>query len=108
VKEGWGITADERESEQSASGNYPLYISDGTDKIFQMNGDDFTIDKTITVLNNGKNQDKINELEFAHGSIYANVWYEDVILKINKNSGEVEDSWDISSLADAERAFQID
>ena len=73
-----------------------------------MNGDDFTIDKTITVLNNGVKKEKINELEFAHNSIYANVWYEDVILKINKSTGEVEDSWDISSLADAERAFQND
>ena len=74
IDEGWGITADE--SQKSASGNYRLYVSDGSDRIFEVDGDDFTILKTITVRNqDGTSQDDINELEFVDGSIYANVWY---------------------------------
>ena len=105
INEGWGITADE--SQKSASGNYRLYVSDGTDRIFEVDGDDFTILKTITVRNeDGISQDDINELEFVDGSIYANVWYQDVLLKINPSSGIIEQRWDISSLAAAERSFQ--
>ena len=71
-----------------------------------MSGDDFSIKKTITVRTEGGTpQNNINELEFVDGSIYANVWYEDVILKINPSSGIIEQSWDISSLAEAERLF---
>lgn len=105
INEGWGITADE--SQKSASGNYLLYVSDGSDRIFEVDGDDFTILKTITVRNeDGTSQDDINELEFVDGSIYANVWYQDVILKIEPSSGIIEQRWDISSLAAAERSFQ--
>ena len=72
-----------------------------------MSGDDFSIQKTITVrTEDGTPQNNINELEFVDGFIYANVWYEDVILKINPFSGIIEQSWDISSLAEAERLFQ--
>ena len=107
VNEGWGITADE--SNITENGNYRLYVSDGTDRIFEINGDDFTIKKIITVRNDdGSTQDNINELEFVDGHIYANVWYQDIILKINPRTGIIENTWDISSLADAERAFQQD
>ena len=104
INEGWGITADE--SKKSASGNYRLYLSDGSDRIFEVDGDDFTILKTITVRReDGTTQDDINELEFVNGHIYANVWYQDVILKINPSTGVIEQRWDISSLAAAERSF---
>lgn len=107
INEGWGITADE--SIVSDQGNYVLYISDGTDRIFKMDGDTFEVTKIINVRNEGGSpRNKVNELEYVDGFIYANIWYEDVIVKINANTGEIVKTWDISSLAAAERSFQMD
>lgn len=54
----------------------------------------------------GKVYTKINELEFVDGSIYANVWYSDTLLKIDPKSGQVQKEWDISSLELTELTFQ--
>ena len=49
--------------------------------------------------------ENLNELEFVDGYIYANVWYKDVLLKINPYSGEIVRQWDLSSLTATEKAF---
>lgn len=49
--------------------------------------------------------DNLNELEYVDGFIYANVWYKDLLLKIDPVSGEIAKQWDISSLELAELAF---
>jgi glutamine cyclotransferase len=40
----------------------------------------------------------LNEIEFFDGYIFANVWYEDYILKIHAHSGEVVGRLDLSAL----------
>ena len=50
----------------------------------------------------------MNELEYVDGFIYANVWYKDLLLKIDPTSGNIAKQWDISSLELAELAFQQD
>lgn len=52
IVEGWGITED-REN-VSVKGNYRLYVSDGTSKIYEVDGDTMEILKTVTVTDNGK------------------------------------------------------
>jgi len=47
----------------------------------------------------------LNELEFVKGHIYANVWYKDILLKIDPQTGEVVKSWDLSSLKATEVSF---
>merc|ERR1712060_80584 len=107
IQEGWGITADE--TNVSENGNYQLYVSDGSDKIFVLDGDTFEIRDTITVTHeNGTTQKDINELEFIEGFIYANVWYRDDLLRIDPATGTILKIWDISSLSEAEREFQTD
>jgi len=54
---------------------------------------------------NGNERDMVNELEFINGSVYANIWYENDLVKINPKTGVIEKSWDIGSIADAERNF---
>jgi len=54
---------------------------------------------------NGDERDMVNELEFIDGSVYANIWYKDDLVKINPKTGVIEKSWDIGSIADAERNF---
>jgi glutamine cyclotransferase len=44
--------------------------------------------KEITVLYREEPVMHINELEFVNGYIYANIWYKDVILKIDATTGE--------------------
>ena len=55
--------------------------------------------RSVTVRDaNGNERDKLNELEYVDGYIYANVWYSDFILRINPSTGLIEKQWDISSL----------
>jgi len=54
IKEGWGVTADE--TNISSDGNYRLWISDGTSKIFEVDGDTMTILSTKTVTDEDGNE----------------------------------------------------
>jgi len=47
IEAGWGVTADE--TNISKEGNYRLYISDGTSKIYEVDGDTMKIISTKTV-----------------------------------------------------------
>lgn len=87
--EGWGITHDGKN----------LMVSDGTDKIHFL--DTATL-KEVTVINvkQGSNPvDKLNELEFIEGYLYANRWMTNEVLKIDLASGEVVSKLDLSQLA---------
>ena len=82
-------------------------MSDGTSKIYVVDGDSMTTRSSITVKDSrGQEVNRINELEYAEGYIYANVWYRDILLKINPNSGLIEKQWDIGTLAKAEHTYQ--
>ena len=53
---------------------------------------------------NGYPIDKLNELEFIKGYIYANVWLSKFIVKINPANGKVVGKLDLSSLASEAKA----
>lgn len=78
-KEGWGITND----------GTNLIISDGSSVIYFVDPKTFRIVRSIQVLNANEPIDKINELDFIHNSIYANVFEKNIILKINPSTGKV-------------------
>ena len=82
-------------------------MSDGTDYIFTVNGETLEVEDKVRVYDPVANTyvTELNELEFVKGYIYANVWYKDVLLKIDPQSGEVVKSWDLASLTKAEKAF---
>src|SRR5579885_216497 len=73
-KEGWGITND----------GTNLIISDGSSILYFVDPKTFQIIRSIQVLNANEPIEKINELEFIHSSIYANVFGENIILKIDR------------------------
>ena len=77
--EGWGLTNDGRS----------LILSDGTNRIRFIDPDSFRVSRTIAVSENGKAIKRLNELEFIHGEIYANVWQEQRIATIDPQSGAV-------------------
>lgn len=77
--EGWGLTND---------GQY-LILSDGSDRLRFMDPATFRVVKTVSVLNNQAPLVDINELEYIHGEIYANVWKMDKIARIEPHTGRV-------------------
>lgn len=77
--EGWGLTND---------GN-SLILSDGTDQIRFLDPSTFKVLRTIAVLDKRVPVARLNELEFIRGEIYANVWTEDRIARIDAKTGKV-------------------
>ncbi len=88
-KEGWGLTTD---------GAY-LIMSDGTSSITYLDPRTFRTAKMVTVMDNSGPVTNLNELEFIHGFIYANVYTTNYILKINPKTGRVLARLDLNELA---------
>lgn len=91
VKEGWGICTD---------GQY-LFMTDGTQYLYKTE----IVDNQVRILDAKQIVGyqnlyaRLNELEYIDGFIYANVWGQPTILKINPNEGIVEGILDLSALA---------
>lgn len=83
--EGWGICSDGER----------LVMSDGSDALTFRDADTFEPTGEVSVTLNGESVDEINELECAGGSVWANVWHEDRILRIDPDSGEVTGVLDV-------------
>jgi glutamine cyclotransferase len=87
--EGWGLAYD---------GKY-LLMSDGSDAIYSIDPKTFKKKSTIHVKDkNGMPIYNLNELEFAEGKIWANIWMEDNIISINPENGQVEKKINFSAL----------
>ena len=46
----------------------------------------------------GQAIDNLNELEFIHGEIYANIWHSDMIVRISPRTGKVLGRIDLSGI----------
>mmetsp|Transcript_25355 Transcript_25355/g.33085 ORF Transcript_25355/g.33085 Transcript_25355/m.33085 type:complete len:182 (-) Transcript_25355:160-705(-) len=90
--EGWGITYNSAKNE--------LIVTDGTNFLHFWDPDELGQNKrkVPVVRQNGSDALKLNELEFWRGRVIANVWYEDVILVINPETGVVEKEYDFETL----------
>lgn len=86
--QGWGLAAD--------SGRF--IMSDGSENLY-FRDDDFRLAGTVKVTRDGQPISSLNELEYANGYIYANIWYSNSILEINPQSGQVSRVIDCSELA---------
>lgn len=90
VGEGWGLTYDGKN----------LILSDGTKNIYFLQPNNPSeIDRFISVAGHTEAYDRLNELEFHKGFIYANVWQKPIILKINPANGEVVGKFDFTEIA---------
>ena len=87
-KEGWGLTHNTE----------TLIKSDGTDRIWFLNPETFKETHFIEAYTNTRKVEKINELEFVNGKIYANVWQKNTILIINTVNGTIEGIIDLKGL----------
>tara|TARA_R110000850_G_scaffold62650_6_gene142345 strand:+ start:187 stop:1206 length:1020 start_codon:yes stop_codon:yes gene_type:complete len=77
--EGWGLCF---------SGEY-LIMSNGSHLLYFINPKDFSLHHTIQVVDNNGVRNRLNELEYHAGRVYANVWYDNALLEINPVSGVV-------------------
>ena len=60
-------------------------MADGSDLIYFVDGETLQVQRRIKVYDPIANASvsKLNELEYAKGHIYANIWYEDKLIKID-------------------------
>lgn len=77
--EGWGMTTDGKN----------LIISNGGSNLFWYDPETFKEVKRVGVSNQYGPVGKINELEYIKGFVYANIWMEDKVIKIDPESGRV-------------------
>ncbi|MGI8916962.1 MAG: glutaminyl-peptide cyclotransferase [Pyrinomonadaceae bacterium] len=92
--EGWGLTAD----------GSSLILSDGSHRIRFLDPETFATRKTINVLDSGRVIDSLNELEFIKGEIFANIWHNDRIARIDPNTGRVNGWINLAGLREASGA----
>jgi glutamine cyclotransferase len=77
--EGWGLTHDDTS----------LILSDGTNKLQFIDPASFAVTRTIEVYAGNEAVANLNELEYIHGEIFANVWHSSRIARIDPHSGRV-------------------
>jgi glutamine cyclotransferase len=86
--EGWGLTDD----------GTSLITSDGSEWIRYRDPASFNVTRSIRVTLAGRPMPRLNELEYIHGEIWANVWYDHVILRISPADGRVVAVLDASKI----------
>ena len=89
--EGWGLTQDGKN----------LILSDGTARLRFLDPETFREVRQLTVRDRGKPVTQLNELEFIHGQVYANIWHSDRIARIDPATGKVLGWIDLSGLLPA-------
>lgn len=77
--EGWGLTHDAKS----------LILSDGSSIVRFFDPDTFKEIRRLPVTDHGKPITQLNELEYIHGEIYANVWHTNRIARISPANGRV-------------------
>lgn len=77
--EGWGLTQNGK----------TLILSDGSAALRFIDPETFHEIRRITVKDHGKPVTELNELEYIHGEVYANIWHSDRIARIAPATGKV-------------------
>jgi len=77
--DGWGLTHDTSH----------LIMSDGSSNLKFLDPETLKIMSIVSVVDNNGPVSNVNELEYIDGYIYANVWQQDHLIKIDPTSGKV-------------------
>ena len=96
--EGWGLTHDDTS----------LILSDGTNRLQYIDPESFRVTKTLEIFAGPTAVTNLNELEFIHGEIWANIWHSDRIARIDPKSGQVTAWVDLTAIAGPETREQED
>jgi glutamine cyclotransferase len=96
--EGWGLTYD---------GNR-LIMSDGTSTLHCLDPETLEETSTLEVIDPDGPVERLNELEYIRGEIYANVFTTDMIAVIDPTTGRVTAWIDLQGLLGPEQAEEAD
>lgn len=77
--EGWGLTTMDDK----------IVMSDGTNILYILEPEMFTVLARLEIYDNEKMIDQLNELEYINGEIWANIWNSDLIARIDPASGKL-------------------
>jgi glutamine cyclotransferase len=89
--EGWGLTHDQTQ----------LIMSDGTSYLRFLDPKSFKETRRIRVTDEtGHPVENLNELEYLHGDVYANIWQTDEIVRISLSTGKVIERINLSGIID--------
>jgi glutaminyl-peptide cyclotransferase len=91
--EGWGMTHSAKE----------IITSDGSATLRFRDPNNFQEVRHIEVKDGVETIDRLNELEYIKGEIYANVWHSDRIARISPRDGHVIGWIDLSGLLPADQ-----
>jgi glutamine cyclotransferase len=92
--EGWGLTHNGKHFIQS----------DGSSTLYFRNSNTFKVEKRLLVYEGSRRRGNLNELEYAHNLIWANVYMSATILAISPIDGKVAFSLDLSELTQKHRS----
>lgn len=87
--EGWGL----------ASTPKHIVLSDGSAKLRFLDPETMAVVRSVDVNSGGAPVTQLNELEYINGEIWANIWFSDMIARIDPASGKVTRFVDLSGLA---------
>jgi glutaminyl-peptide cyclotransferase len=87
--EGWGLTQDGKN----------VIMSDGTSELRFLDPATMKERKRVAVTYQGQPVERLNELEWVKGEIFANIWMGRRIARIDPKSGRVKGWIDLSELA---------
>lgn len=91
--EGWGMAYD--------SDRQVIWTSDGSNQVTARSSIDFQPISQLEIFNSeGTAVENINELEYADGFLYANVWQTNQIMAIDPQNGNIIATWDLSELVE--------
>lgn len=97
--EGWGITHNDQH----------LIMSDGTSVLYFLDPETLSATGQLHVRDDQGPVERLNELEYVQGSIYANIWQTDRIARIDPESGQVTAWIDLTGLLPLEdRVERVD
>jgi glutamine cyclotransferase len=86
--EGWGITHDGKQ----------LIVSDGTARLRFFDPETLRETGSVAVTEEGRAVDRLNELEYINGEVWANVWYTDSIVRIDPQTGAITSRLDLGGI----------
>lgn len=96
--EGWGLCFD----------GTSLISSDGTNRLALRDPETFAVKRSVAVTDRGRPLHSLNELECVDGSVWANVYGTERIVRIDPRSGRVTGEVDASGLLRRGEATKAD
>ena len=92
--EGWGLAYD----------GARLVMSDGSATLRFRDPATFRVEREVQVREGVRPVEALNELEFVDGSVYANIWQSDRVVRIDPANGAVTGWLDLSPMVARERS----